>query len=242
MKLTQNLFILAISTIAFLSCSEKPTQVIEEEIQTVEINLENNFLTEITLDSLGDFQWLNKPDTFSIKDGSLFIQAESRTDFFNNPEDLTKTASAPLFYQKLKGDFIATALVKPDFGDQWNAVALMIHQDTDNWIKFAFENSDATGKGIVTVVTKGVSDDANGVRLNDEDQVWLKIARKGNIFSMLWSLDGEDYKMARLTTLPEVEEVKIGLEAQSPIGAPALHEIKYFNIERETVDDLRKGE
>ena len=115
--------------------------------------------------------------------------------------------SAPLLYRTVEGDFIAKALVQPDLSFQWNAVAFMVHIDSSNWIKFAFENSDATGSSIVTVVTKGTSDDANGVILNEQAQVWLAIAKKGNIYSMHWSKDGKDYKMARLTKMPETAEI-----------------------------------
>ena len=69
--------------------------------------------------------------------------------------------------------------------------------------------------------------------------VWLAIARKGNIYAMHWSLDGEDYKMARLTSMPEQSTVKIGIEAQSPVGDNAAHRIQYFDIEEKTVENLR---
>jgi regulation of enolase protein 1 (concanavalin A-like superfamily) len=91
-------------------------------------------------------------------------------------------------------------------------------------------------------VTKNVSDDANGVILSDQDEVWLKLIRKDNIYSMLWSLDNEDYKMARLTAMPDAESVKIGVEFQSPVGEEATHKLKYFGLKKRTVADLRKGE
>ena len=47
--------------------------------------------------------------------------------------------------------------------------------------------------------------------------------------------------MARLTTLPAADTVKIGTEAQSPLKSAAKHRILYLNIEQKTVDDLRKG-
>ena len=59
---------------------------------------------------------------------------------------------------------------------------------------------------------------------------------------MLWSIDGNDFKMARLSTLPDVDSVKIGIEAQCPVGEAATHEIIYFEITKTTVNDLRKGE
>ena len=202
----------------------------------------NNLLTELSSEDPGNLQWINKPESFKLENGSLKAVAEKGTDFFNNPADSTITSTAPLLYTQIKGDFVATALVKPDFSSLWNAVALMVHIDDNNWIKFAFENSDATGPSIVSVVTKEVSDDANGVILKDQDQLWLKLIRKGNAYSMLWSKDGNAFKMARLSTLPYVDSIKIGLEVQSPVGESATHEIKYFGVEQRTVEDLRKGE
>ena len=203
---------------------------------------QNNMLANISVENLETFKWLNEPKSFEIQNGTLKVVAEKETDFFNNPEDNTKTSTAPVLFKEIGGDFVAKALVRPDFTSLWNAVALMVHIDNENWIKFAFENSDATGKSIVSVVTKNVSDDANGVIINDQDQVWLKLVRKDNIYSMLWSKNGKDFKMARLASMPGADTVKIGIEVQSPVGESATHEIDYFEIEKTTVKDLRKGE
>ncbi|MEL6672815.1 MAG: DUF1349 domain-containing protein [Bacteroidota bacterium] len=202
----------------------------------------NNLFSGLTNQEIGSFSWMNEPQVFSFENGSLSVVALKGTDFFNNPEDSSLTATAPYLYQEVSGDFVATALVSPGFASMWNAACLMVHMDEQHWIKFAFEKSDATGKSIVTVVTRGVSDDANGVRLSKQDQVWLRLIRKGDVYSLLWSLDGQIYKMARLCAMPAFEKVKIGLEMQCPVGAPALHLVHFFGLEKKTVKDLRKGE
>jgi len=202
----------------------------------------NNILLDLIKDSSADLKWFNEAKSFSIEDNSLTVIAEKGTDFFNNPEDGSITSTAPFFYKQVNGDFVAKALVRPDFSSIWNAVAIMVHIDDNHWIKFAFENSDATGQSIVSVVTKKVSDDANGVVLTRQDEVWLKLIRKDNIYSMLWSLDDTAYKMARLTAMPSADSVKIGIEAQCPVGETAAHQVHYFGIEKKTVQDLRKGE
>lgn len=204
--------------------------------------LKDNMLSELSSDNPGDFEWTNEPDSYTIDDGLLELIATNGSDYFVNPEDNKSTSTAPFIYKEVKGDFVAKALVQPDFSSMWNAVALMVNIDDSNWIKFAFENSNATGPGIVTVVTKNVSDDANGVILNKEDQVWLKVIRKDDIYSMLWSLNGENFKMARLTAMPAAEYVKIGIEAQCPVGKSATHFVEYFGLKETTVKDLRKGE
>ena len=237
---TNKFLFLILLSIIYISCEEgmkqsglKPTE---------KANMQNNVLAKISVENTQNFKWLNKPKTFEIENGSLKVVAEKNTDFFNNPEDGKKTATAPVFFKEMKGNFVAKALVKPDFSSMWNAVALMVYMDDDHWIKFAFENSDATGKSIVSVVTRAISDDANGVILKNQDQVWLKLVRKDNNYAMLWSINGKDFKMTRVCTMPKADMVKIGIEFQSPVGAPAAHEVHYFEIENTTVKDLRKGE
>jgi regulation of enolase protein 1 (concanavalin A-like superfamily) len=203
---------------------------------------DNNQLSNLSTDNISDLRWLNEPKSFKLEQNSLTVVAEKGTDFFNNPEDGSIISTAPLLFKQIAGDFVAKALVRPDFSSMWNAVAIMVHIDSTHWIKFAFENSDATGQSVVSVVTKDLSDDANGVILAEQDMLWLKLIRKGNIYSMLWSQDDKTYKMARLTAMPSVDSLKIGIEAQCPVGESATHEIRYFNVEKKTVEDLRKGE
>jgi hypothetical protein len=189
---------------------------------------------------LKDLRWINEPNEYSIGNNSITIKAGPKTDFFNDPSTNSVIASAPLLYKEISGDFIATALLKPEFSDMWNALSIMMHIDDRNWIKLAFENSDATGKSIVTVVTRNISDDANGVILNETDLVWLKLARKIDNYSLHWSVDGENYKMARLAAMPHSDSVKIGISAQCPVGDGAIHEVLYFSVEEKTIDNIRK--
>ena len=197
---------------------------------------------ENVMKDLQGLKWLNKPDTYSFGDNGLSITVGSETDYFNDPSTGKINANAPFLYRDISGDFVATALLKPDFSDMWNAMSIMMHINDRNWIKFAFEKSDATGKSIVTVVTREVSDDANGVILEDVNMLWLKLARKNDIYSMHWSIDDKDYKMARLSAMPHSDTVKIGIEAQCPVGKSATHELRFFSVEELTINDLRNIE
>lgn len=208
----------------------------------METQTRNNWLSAHNHAKLDGFTWLNPPSDFGLSDGLLRITAPSKCDFFINPVDGSVVANAPLYYRDVQGDFVVTALVRPDFSSVWNAAALVVHADSTHWIKLAFENSDATGKSIVTVITRGNSDDANGAVLSDQEQVWLRIIRKGDVYALHWSADGQDYHMARLSALHPAKTVKIGMEVQCPVGPAAQHEFLYFSLEQRTVEDLRKGE
>lgn len=203
---------------------------------------DQNILAGISKEHMGGLQWVNEPAEYSIRNGELFVTATKGTDFFINPEDLSNSASAALLFKEVTGDFVAIACVSPDMSSVWNAGGLLVLIDDDNWIKFVFEYSDATGPSVVTVTTRGISDDANGERLTDHSKIWLKLARKGNNYAMHWSEDGIKYKMARLSAMSPAGLIKIGLEAQCPVGESARHSFQHFSIESKTVQDLRKGE
>ena len=232
--------LIGVSVLLLWSCKNQSGSPYEYSVK--DLNQQENLLATIHPDNLNGFKWMNMPDEYAIGDSSIIIKAGPGTDYFNDPSASTVNANAPFLYKEISGDFVATALLKPDFSDMWNAMSLMMYINNKNWIKFAFENSDATGKSIVTVVTRDVSDDANGVILNDVDLVWLKLARKNDSYSMHWSLDGMDYKMARLSAMPHSDTVKIGIEAQCPVGEKASHKVLFFSLKGETIDDLRKIE
>ena len=193
-------------------------------------------ITEAVVSGL---QWMNTPESAVVRDSVLEVTVGKGSDFFNNPEDGSIVATAPLLYMESAANFVAKACVQPDFSSQWNAVSLMVHLHSLHWIKLAFENSDATGPGIVTVVTRTTSDDANGAVLNKSNRIWLAVARKENLYALHWSEDGKKYHMARLSAMPVKDSVRIGIEGQSPVGEKATHSILSFEVEETTVGDLR---
>ncbi len=207
-----------------------------------ELKSGNNLIEYLKTEDFRGFSWLNQPETYEFSALGLAILAPPESDFFNNPEDGKITGTAPFLYTEVGGDFVAITRVQPDFTSMWNAAALMVYWDAQHWIKFAFENSDATGPSIVSVVTREKSDDANGVILRDAEAIWLKMVRKGNLYSMHWSRDGKEYRMARLAAMPEARVIKVGIEAQCPVGPGARHGFSFFSLENKTVKDIRKGE
>lgn len=229
--------------VVLVSCSMKTeNQTLSNSSSIPEIEQDKNLIKDISKESLNGFNWLNPIKDFIATNNSLIINAPAKSDYFNNPENGTINATAPILYKEISGDFVATCLVKPDFKDMWNAASLMVFMDSTHWIKYAFENSDATGKSIVSVVTREVSDDANGAILNEHNAIWLKMVRKGDLYSMHWSINGKDYKMTRVCRMPHYKSVKIGIEAQCPIGDGAKHEFLFFSIESKTVKDFRLGQ
>jgi len=208
-----------------------------------EISQKSNVFISVSETDLKEFVWIREPLAYHIVDNSLEVRSERGTNYFISPADPSSVdATGPIFCKEVFGDFVATTLVKPDFNGLWNAASLMVYIDDKNWIKLAFENSDATGKSVVTVVTKDVSDDANGVVLTDQDSVWLRIIRQGGVYGLHWSIDGKEFYKTRICKFLDRESVMVGLEAQCPVEDSGLHKFLFFSIDQETTMNVWDGE
>lgn len=202
--------------------------------------MKKNRLSELSGNMPGDFQWLN-PSTFvSLQDGGIRIKAPAKCDFFKDPAGQHVMASAPYLFLEVEGDFTATAHVSHAFRSIWDAAAIMTWSDPDNWAKLCFEATDFGTQAIVSVVTKGVSDDGNGVNYHWPN-VWLQIVRKGNLFGMHYGPDGVHWNMVRYFKMDVPAKVRIGLVAQCPGGDGAELDFATFCLDGTTVKDVRAG-
>lgn len=194
--------------------------------------------------NVSTWKWLNESRMIA-DDNEVVIHAPAYTDWFNNPvpEDgviSAPVANAPFLYTEVTGDFVFRAKVRPNFRTVYDACALMVIQDEKLWTKAAFEKSDFGTTAAVCVVTNGVSDDANGCNI-DQEEVWLQIVRVGDVFCTHYSLDGETFYMVRLFHLPVEKTVKVGIEAQSPAGEGGMRFYSHISLENRTVENLRAG-
>lgn len=193
-----------------------------------------------------EFKWINESSI--LKTGDKWeIQAPKETDFFNNsgtvgeegvtPESLN---NAPFYYTEVTGDFVMQVKVSLDFKDIYDSSSIMVMQDGDNWAKACFELTDFNTHAVVSVVTKGDSDDANGCNI-DVPSVWLQVCRVGNSFAFHYSLDGKQYYMMRFFSLPAAQTIKAGLLAQAPTGNGGIRVYEKLSIEQKTVKNIRMG-
>ena len=184
---------------------------------------------------------MNAPKSLSETKGSVEIEASAKTDFFIDMLSLKARDNAPFYFAKRKGDFAMKAKVRPVFKATYDAGGLFVYESARKWIKFEFELTDLGYPSIVSVVTDGVSDDCNGERIGDSGEVWLQVARKGDNWTLHFSEDGKKWKMARYFQLKMKGEVKIGLEAQSPLGKGCKVEFCKLAISDNKLKSMRKG-
>lgn len=185
--------------------------------------------------------WLNE-SPFEMNGDLLQISAPGTTDYFINPESGDVKNNAPFLYANVRGDFVLRAKVRHDFISTFDGAALFImdSEREDRWAKLCYEYTDLNTYAVVSVVTDGVSDDANAQNLTDKS-VWLQIGRKGDAFSMHYSVDGSHYQMVRVFSLKASNTLKVGLVSQSPTGEGLLSDFSDIHLEQVTMDSIRAG-
>jgi regulation of enolase protein 1 (concanavalin A-like superfamily) len=183
----------------------------------------------------GAAEWLRGDDTLRVKAGP-------RSDWFVDPGGREPTMNAPgLVGAVPDGDFLFGARVAVEFGASFDAGVLVLWRDERTWAKLCFEFSPDGRPMVVSVVTRGVSDDANSFTI-DSREVWLRIARLGAEFAFHASTDGHRWELIRHFALEGPGELQVGFEAQSPTGDGCDVTFADMRFEERRLEDIRSGD
>ncbi|MEV2237548.1 DUF1349 domain-containing protein [Micromonospora sp. NPDC049891] len=191
--------------------------------------------------SIGSLEWQDVDGNRVESPGVGLLSASGRTDWFVDPAGGEPTGSAPLALVRIDGDFQLSALVEAPLAETYDAVTLFIHGGLTTWAKLALERSPAGTDMIVTVVTREVSDDANGVAVSTPGRSWLRISRMGAVYAFHHSDDGVHWALARLFTLGPVAGHRVGFSVQSPMGDGLSARVTDIRLTPTTLADVRNG-
>jgi uncharacterized protein len=169
---------------------------------------------------------------------SLEITAGELTDLFVDPQGKPPSLNAPNRLSEVSGDFTLSARVTVPFDSAFDAGVLLLWVDERTWAKLCFEFSPQRQPMVVSVVTRGVSDDCNSFDV-DGSTVWLRIARVGRAYAFHASTDGKSWQFVRHFGLDGVPQV--GFSAQSPTGKGCAVTFDQIRFTSETLGDLRDG-
>ena len=112
----------------------------------------------------------------------------------------------------------------------------------DDWCKVCFELSPEKKPTVVSVVTRGVSDDANG-QVVEGTSVFLRVSKYGSVIAFHYSADGGEYwTLHRIFCLRDPEKpMTVGFLAQAPTGDGCTAAFSHIKFGQHTLADPRNG-
>jgi regulation of enolase protein 1 (concanavalin A-like superfamily) len=164
-------------------------------------------------------RWEVEPTSWHLDGSVASVVAAASTDNFVDPAGTTTAldgaralADAPQRAWQL------SAKVTVDFHAAYDAGALLLWSDDQHFAKLCFEHSPQGEPMVVSVITRGVSDDANAW-IVDGDTVWLRISKVADeAYAFHSSSDGRRWELVRYFALSGSGPMRYGISAQSPTG------------------------
>lgn len=185
--------------------------------------------------------WYNQPQQFTASKSSLTITAGAKTDMFRDPNVTYNTENAPKLLFEADADFVLTAGIQHDFLHKWDGGAIVLIEDSLNWIKFCFEKDYTGARRVVSVVTKDISDDCNSVALT-ANKVFYKIAKADNVITLYYSTDNKNWFLVRHLQFNNKQPLKLGFMAQSPTGDKCRVKFSQIRYVKQRIGDPYLGE
>ncbi len=183
--------------------------------------------------------WYLEPASWNISDNVLTATAGTKTDLFVDPLSNNKSLNASMLVFEDNQDFMLSSRVTVDFSGTFDAGVLVIYQTDTSWAKFCFEYSPTNQPMVVSVVTKGTSDDCNSVFMNG-NSVFLRVSRINSGFAFHFSNDALHWHFIRAFAL-EPGAAKVGFLVQAPVGDGCTATFSEIHFEHKTLTDIRSG-
>jgi regulation of enolase protein 1 (concanavalin A-like superfamily) len=175
-------------------------------------------------------------------EGQISITAGPQTDWFIHPAGEPVKADAPIaLFRAPDATFQLQAKVTVGFAATYDAGTIFLYVHDALWAKLCFEYSPQGQPMVVSVVTRGVSDDCNSVIIEDRT-VYLRLYRRDRVLAFHYSRDGRYWHFVRHFSLGDLEQAKVGFSAQSPVGQGCEVNFSEIRYTPSPLSDLRNGE
>ncbi|MGB7537846.1 MAG: DUF1349 domain-containing protein [Anaerolineales bacterium] len=190
----------------------------------------------------GECHWHIPPLDWSYASDRLSILAGAQTDWFIDPAGTYNKDNAPCaLFTPTDANFLLSAKVSVEFGATYDAGTLQIRAEDGLWAKLCFEYSPRGRPMIVSVVTRGVSDDCNSVEI-ERPEIHLRVARTPQTLAFHYSHDGRVWNFVRYFTLGRMDALRAGFSAQSPTGEKCRAVFSNIHYRQGSLKDIRSGE
>ena len=200
-------------------------------------------MNSFTLSGLPDsLHWKNEPVGWNVAFETLTIIAGAQTDWFNAPDGSITKGNAPIaVFTPPDEQFTLRARVSVDFMATFDAAVLFVYERHDSWAKLCFEYSPQGSPMVVSVVTKGTSDDCNSVPI-ESSSIYLRVMRDKQAFAFHYSLDGRLWSLVRYFSLGALSQLQMGLSSQAPTGDQCSATFSEVEYRQGALKDIRGTE
>lgn len=201
-------------------------------------------MTTFTLPAVpGEFKWHVPPSDWSFDPAKgLSVTAGPQTDWFSDPAGNFVKDNAPCALMTPPDNhFLLSAKVAVAFGATYDAGALQLRAGHDLGAKLCFEYSPQGRPMIVSVVTRGVSDDCNSVEI-EGSEVYLRMALTPQTIAFHYSRDGSCWHLVRYFGLGKLDNLRVGFSSQSPFGQQCTAVFSEISYRAGGLKDIRNGE
>lgn len=168
------------------------------------------------------------------------VLANAGTDAFTSPDgapgkDCLVGLRVPVAVER----WAVSVRVAPGFAASFDAGALMLRSAGASWAKLAYERAPDGRTMAVSVVTRGLSDDANGP-VFAEPALFLRACCTGTALAFHVSTNGQHWDLVRFFALPD-RVTAVDLVAQSPMGEGCRVILSDLQVLDHAPSDLRDG-
>lgn len=185
--------------------------------------------------------WLNKPQNWDLSiDSQLTITAPAKTDWFIDPQGAVNISNAPALLFPTSSPCLLSAQVTVNHVSTYDAGVLIVYENPSMWAKLCLELSPQRIPTVVSVVTKGVSDDCNAFPVSGP--TYLRISRLEQAYAFHVSPNGIDWNLIRYFKLEDNRNAQLGFLAQSPTGDGCTASFRDIRFEERLLGDIRSGE
>ncbi len=199
-------------------------------------------MNSINISNLPDsLHWLNQPQSWELSaEGQLTITAPAKTDWFIDPQGAVNVSNAPVLLFPISSPCMLSAQVTVNHIATYDAGVLMVYESPLAWAKLCLELSPQGLPTVVSVVTKGVSDDCNS--FTAKSPAYLRVSKLEQAFAFHVSQDGIEWHLIRYFKLEGDKNAQMGFLAQSPTGNGCTASFGEIRFESRLLTDIRSGE
>jgi uncharacterized protein len=161
--------------------------------------------------------WYNEPSNWSEQANQLKVTAEAKTDFWRKTHYGFIRDNGHFYYQEVSGNFELKVKISGQYRSLYDQAGLMVRIDESTWLKCGIEFVNGVQQASA-VVTHDFSDWSIIPLPDNPSALWLKLTRQVEAIEIEYSRDGETYSLLRLTYLPEVSPIQVGVMCAAPDG------------------------